>query len=132
MSDEKVTFEYLGCVPLDSPSMAPAEKRPFIFTVTSVDCQDPNRHPNSRCWGWFETLEQAEEYLFKDYGDIHEGGANKFAVIEKSESGICPMMYDAERRWYRFVRVGGHDFKWTAERVECPEEFVGVVGWGLG
>jgi hypothetical protein len=132
--DETVKFEYLGSTLLDSPSMAPADKRPFIFTITSLslDAQHPTRHPRSRCWGWFETLEQAEEYLFKDYGDIHEGGNNTYAVIEKAESGICPSLYDSERRWYRFIPVEGQDFKMTVERIEQPEEYAGICGWGLG
>jgi hypothetical protein len=128
----KPVFVYLGSTLLDAPGMAASDKRPFIFTVTSLDCQEEGRHPKSRCWGWFETWEQAEEYLYKDYGDIHEGGTNKFAVIEKSESGICPSTYDTERRWYRFIRLEDQDFKWTVERIEPPEEYLGVCGWGLG
>lgn len=128
-----VVVQYMGSTLLDSPGMAAPEKRPFIFTITSIDVQDPNRHPHARCWGWFETLEQAEEYLYKDYGDIHEGGTNKFAVIEKCESGICPSTYKSEDRWYRFIRVEGQEFVFTVERLtEQPEELGGGIGWGLG
>lgn len=130
------TFVYRNSVPLDSPKMEPSEKRPFIFTVTSLDIQRklPNgqpAHPTSRCWGWFETLEQAEEYLYKDYGDIHEGGTNTWAVIEKSESGICPSFYQSETRWYQFVRNEASN-GYTVQRIECPEEFENTLGWGLG
>lgn len=125
---------------LDSPKMEPSDKRPFIFTVTSLDIQRklPNgqpAHPTSRCWGWFETLEQAEEYLYKDYGDIHEGGTNTWAVIEKSESGICPSFYQSETRWYQFIpnEDGFHRFNgYTVQQIECPEQFKNVLGWGLG
>jgi len=133
-NEKKMEPEYLGSTPLDSPGMASPETRPFIFTITSIQVLGPDRHPSSRCWGWFETLEQAEEYLVSDYGDIHEGGTNNLAVIEKSESGICPSFYGEERRWYRFVRV--EDFvlanKWTVTRIEQPDEYRGIYGWGLG
>lgn len=128
-----IFVQLLGSTLLDSPGMAAPDKRPFIYTVTSIDVQDPKQFPKSRCWGWFESLEQAEEYLYKDYGDIHEGGTNKFAVIEKCESGICPSTYKSEDRWYRFILVEGQDFKYTVERLESqPEELGGCIGWGLG
>jgi hypothetical protein len=127
----KPTLVYLGSTLLDSPGMAAPDKRPFIYTVTAIDVQ--HEHPNPRCWGWFESMEQAEELLYKDYGDIHEGGTNKFAVIEKCESGICPSTYKSEDRWYRFIPVDGQDFKYTVERLEAqPEELGGGIGWSLG
>ena len=104
---------------------------PFIFTLTSIDMQD--KYPKSRCWGWMETLEDAEEYLYKDFGDIHEGGTNKYAVIEKCEPGVCPMKYKNEDRWYRFVRLHGLDHGFTVILLDGkPEDVDCGIGISMG
>lgn len=124
------TFVYLGTTLLAPESMVPNAQRPFIFTITAVELDD-RTGLKTRCVGWFESLEQAEEHLYGNYGDIHEGGSVPWAVIEKCESGVCPYAYKEEDRWYRFVQVG-NEFKYTVERIEKPEQFEATVGFGLG
>jgi hypothetical protein len=93
-----------------------------IYTITTIE---RSLAAGKRAVGFFHEFENAERVVVNNYGDINEMGYYPFAVIEKTEPGIY--MYDREEYWYQWNRETK-----CYERIEKPERFKQVVGWGLG
>lgn len=79
---------------------------------------------SSRCVGYFETLEQAEEIISKNICDIFEYFYD-YAVIENIPTGIYK--YDCSPKWYKWNLE-----KNCYEKTEKPEFANGYVGWSIG
>jgi hypothetical protein len=56
---------------------------------------------SQRCWGYLETLAEAEEALIQNVTDMHET-IYELAVIERIEAGILGQA--VEISWWRFDR----------------------------
>lgn len=81
-------------------------------------------HRDSRSWGWYATLAEAEAALKMNYADMHEG-IYDIAVIERYEPGILPVA--AAQSWWRFEpRIKGY------EPAERPADLETVVNFALG
>ena len=96
----------------------------FVTTVGDEGCR-------SRCVAHFETLDDAEEILFGNYGDIYEAGYYPFAVIEAFEYGLYPQIrngrHATKELWYQWNKEKNGYVK-----TEQPEWAKGIVAWGIG
>lgn len=97
----------------------------MIFTIATVG-ENFGRW-NTRRVGWFRTYADAEQIVVGNYGDICENFYYEYAVIERFEPGLYPI--SRESVWYKFEKK---DEEVTASRVDTPEKFRNIVGWGLG
>lgn len=94
-----------------------------IYTVTAID--EIKMPPcNSRVFGWFTELEEAQEAVNENRYDLHEC-LYDFIVIEQISEGIhcC-----ASKEWW---------YKWDREirqfnPIEKPKETKFIVNWGIG
>ena len=68
-----------------------------IFTITAVEGLDAQ----SRCVGWFKSVEDAEKAVKENKMDFSESGSYKYAVIEKVEEGVYPFSSSDEQKWYK-------------------------------
>jgi hypothetical protein len=88
---------------------------------------------NTRCFGYFPTIEEAESAVRENLGDIHECWYT-LCVIEKLQPGIHPMGWLEDESFPRPMW-----FEWTGssengswQPIECPEEAKGIVNFALG
>lgn len=92
----------------------------MIYTITSVvnkmgtDC---------RCFGYFNTLEEARDYLKTDKANVHEC-LYKYCIIEEMGPGIHAHCYSEE--WY--IYTDNNEWK----RINKPANLEGVVNFALG
>jgi len=94
-----------------------------IFACTTICSPRLFGVGSSRCWAFFHNYDKAEEYIFGNYGDLHECD-NDYAVIEETEEGP----FYAINEWW---------FKWNNliekyERCGKPDFSNGVLNWGAG
>ena len=97
----------------------------FITGITykgEVETVLPNR--GQRCFGYFQTFEEAEEAVLNNYCDIWET-IYEYAVIEKVRDGIH--QYDFNPTWYKWNLE-----KECYEKTEKPDFADGYAGWGIG
>jgi hypothetical protein len=78
----------------------------------------------TRCVGYYEKLESAEDTVKNNYGDIWET-CYDYAVIENIEEGLYPMTVD--RQFYKH-----NDEKDTYEPIDEPEVFKHYCNFGIG
>ena len=100
-----------------------------IYLITGITYEEndkSNLFPDrsQRCFGYFQTFEEAEKAVLNNSCDIWET-IHEYAVIEKVEDGIH--QYDFNPTW----------FKWNLEKecyekVEKPDFTKGYIGWGIG
>lgn len=92
-----------------------------IYTLSTM--QDEAR--NLRCWGWFNTLEEATDAILNNSGDLHECYYS-LAVIER----VKPDMSFGHRPEYWF--------RWDNDKLkawvpcEKPETLKNVICFGVG
>ena len=97
----------------------------FITGITykgEVKTVLPNR--GQRCFGYFQTFEEAEKAVLNNYCDIWET-IHEYVVIEKVEDGIH--QYDFNPTWYKWNLE-----KECYEKTEKPDFADGYAGWGIG
>ena len=84
---------------------------------------------DSRCVGVFRKMEEAKDVAINNYGDIYEQGYYPLLVIEKTQTGLYPMVRENEQYWYTWMG----DFE-TGGYQPCgqPDRFRNTVGWGIG
>lgn len=75
-----------------------------IYTITTLRIEHNDEHnadyiAASRCVGFFKTLEEAENILNNNVGDIFEFYYN-YAVVEKMHPGLYP--HDLNFKTYKF------------------------------
>lgn len=82
-----------------------------IFTITTVreyDGQDDLFAPGGgkcpRTVGYYFTQEKAIECLEKNWMDLNEAGYWPWAVIEKVEEGVYPLINDKQSLWFEYNR----------------------------
>lgn len=93
-----------------------------IFTVTTIE---RSLAAGKRAVGFYHEFEIAEKAVIYNSLDINEMGYYPFVVIEKTEPGFYT--YSREEYWYKWNRETK-----CYERIEKPERFRQIVGWGLG
>jgi hypothetical protein len=93
-----------------------------IYTITTIERALAS---GKRAVGFFHEFDYAEKAVIHNMLDINEMGYYPFVVIEKTEPGFYT--YPREEFWYQWNRETK-----CYERIEKPERFRQVVGWGLG
>ena len=102
-----------------------------IYTVTTV-C-NTRSHPvwgnnqiDTRCWGYYLTLEEAASVAESDKCGLNEAGYWPWIVIEALQPGIGSVA-DCEEYWYLYSDE-------NRAFVPClkPEWAQNVIGWGIG
>ena len=80
-----------------------------------------SQHLNSRCFGYYPTLDGVVEAALQNRCNMHESLYN-YLVIEEIGYGIHPD--PIERKW----------FEWLDKWVECekPEWTIGITNWAIG
>ena len=80
---------------------------------------------NDRVVGWFETLQDAENNLKVNCGDVHECRYD-YAVIEELKPGFYSGAH-AVRHWYEWVpELKGYT------NIKCPPQWLGITAIGIG
>ena len=115
-----------------------------IYTVTTIRLEEKMAQngkkyidTDSRCVGWFETLEKAVEIVKGNYGDIEEAGYYKWAIIEKIKPGLYSSGGKKNEVWFKFVRrntnIKAHSSSnITARKIKCPADYKNIVSWSIG
>lgn len=90
----------------------------------------PMGRPQARCWGWYDTPEEALERMNRDWL-FFEGGYYTFGVIEAypyGDSLPCP----DETRWFKpvYKEIGAMSHV-RVEPCDPPESSRGIVGFLL-
>lgn len=97
----------------------------FAYFVTGVTYKDKEfKDRKQRCFGYFETFEEAEKSVVNNCCDIWEA-IHEYVVIEKIEDGIH--QFDLSPTWYKWNLE-----KECYEKVDRPDFAKGYVGWGIG
>lgn len=78
-------------------------------------------HADSRCWGFFATLEEAEEIFRVNRTDIQEGYF-RYGIIERVESGISAS--PKVEQWFKWCGV------WV--QIEAPKWAESITNWSIG
>ena len=110
---------------LKHPSPEPKE----MFTVSSVSSKPDRR---SRCWSFWDTLEDAIECGVKGWSDaefFYESGHYDWIVIEKIMRNHPLPITISERVWFEFVPGPTEQDKVGTKQCECPKQFERVVGF---
>src|SRR3990167_4097242 len=85
---------------------------------------------NTRCWGFYPTLEMAQEAVLQNVTDIHELWY-QWAVIEEYYYGVPAMtsqvMGEGSERWYHWSDL----YKKYHETTK-PKWADGIAGWSIG
>lgn len=91
--------------------------------------QDCGKH-NTRCWGFYPTLEMAEEAVLNNVTDIHELWY-QWAVIESYHYGVPAISSRGlgldDEKWYHWS-----DLYKKYHETPRPKWAEGVVGWSIG
>ena len=86
--------------------------------------------PASRCVAVCSNIERATSIVENNIFDIYEMGHYKWAVIEEIETDHrYGGTSETPALWYEW-QGGFEDGKYV--RIETPEDFVNVVGFGMG
>ena len=108
--------------------MKPVKRPKPIYTVTvlmpSHSTWEQNRH---RCWGWYPTLAMTKDAIKNNYGDMHENHYYRYAIIERVHAGVCGGGIISKQWWFEWTGEGDE-----VKRIDCPKEYEGICGWGLG
>lgn len=100
----------------------------YVYFVTGITYEDKETkykgQRGQRCFGYFQTFEEAEEAVLNNYCDIWET-IYEYAVIEKVRDGIHQI--DLEPMWYKWNLE-----KECYEKTEKPTFASGYVCWGIG
>ena len=102
----------------------------FVTTVmtgvdTPDDCPEVWKRQDTRCWGYTDTFEKAEEAVLKNYTDIHEY-TYQWVIIEEHVMDVFAMG-TGRFQWYHWNLKED-----CYERCEQPEWAKGVAHWGIG
>ena len=73
----------------------------MIYTVTGVVDPYDAGYLATRCFGVFQTLDEAMESVVNNYSDIWEHTYN-FMVIEPLEFGIHPYSASEDQMWFEY------------------------------
>lgn len=89
---------------------------------------DEIAHRDSRSWGWYATLAEAEDALAHNVTDMHEG-LYDIAVLERVPAGV--LAFAQQESWWRFdpaanAGAGGYT------RAERPDDLDNVLNFALG
>lgn len=117
----------------------------LIHTVTGIRTEQqlnvhgtPYEAVETRCFGWYPTLEEALSAAADNACDINEAGHWPWLVVESAPPGVyCGPLHDGER-WYAWVQEGtyagdGHyDPCGPPEGVAVFEGGMRVCGFGMG
>lgn len=107
-----------------------------IYTLTSI----AKGAKDSRCWGFFSTIEKAREYLIDDKFDICEC-YYEYVVIEEFQDGIpatspkfCATLNpdDIFMEWYKYNDREKSMSKWVKLKRPPRGECYKLVNWGMG
>jgi len=92
---------------------------------TSPDQEKIFTKKRSSTWGWFDKLEDAQESVRENWGDMYEGCYN-YAVIEEVGKGI--LNHGMKEWWYKWKgswEQGGY------KKSKKPKQYSNVIGfWG--
>lgn len=93
-----------------------------MYFITTVDAKDED----TRCVGYFQTFEEAENAVKNNACDIWETCYN-YAVIENIPCGLY--QYDFHPTWYKYHKL-------TNEYVKCEQpdfvKSISGVGFAIG
>lgn len=103
------------------------------FFVTAVhtgvdsfqDSPEIWKNKSSRCWGYTDTFEKAEEAVLANYTDIHEC-TDQWVIIEEHIMDVLALGTGLFQ-WYHW----NNDTD-AYERCEQPEWAKNIVHWGIG
>ena len=95
----------------------------FWFLTVMNGPLGPASH--SRCWGFFDDFERAEQAVIDNETDIYECEYT-YAVLEEQLMGTIAMG-TGKMFWYKYDR----DTE-KYEKIDPPEWSSGVVHWGIG
>ena len=94
----------------------------MMYFVTTINVEN-DEIKESRCIGYFDTYEEAENIVLNNMFDIHELLYN-YALIEAIPSGAY--QYDENPHWFIWS-ISGH-----FEEINAPEFAKCRVGFGIG
>lgn len=110
----------------------------FVLTVMWLDGEfKPPSEPNKRrcrTWGWFPTLDLAEEAVRGNHADMYEDGYYNVAVLEEFPWGALAIAraehwYAAVPHWAtRSTSIDHYDVR----KIDKPTALEQVVGFGMG
>lgn len=84
-------------------------------------------YKRSRCWGWFEKEQDAEQCIKENWTDIYECGYYNLAMIEVMGQGPCNINPDQDR-WFKAEYVSGSD-KYFVNEIDRPHRFKHICGF---
>ena len=98
-----------------------------IFTITVFNWQKDNEVPSHRTWGWYPTLEEAQEHMQSGDDLLFESDTYTWGLIEEVPVGAPILIPNEERYW--FCKTVGE--RW-AGRCSEPEWANQVVNFSMG
>ena len=96
-----------------------------IYTITTLR---GTIHDGIRCVGFSHDLQDAIDMVEDNAMDINEAGYYHYVVIEKTNPGIYNIELDNIWFKWRNDKKGGAGY----QRIEKPEQFKRVAGFGIG
>ena len=105
-----------------------------VFVLTCMWLTPDGLSQRDRTWGWFQTLEQAEESIFSNDADIYENGSYNAVVVEEMPCGTMSLA-NAEH-WYSVKPKTRNDTgcieSYKVEKIDKPEGQRQVCNFGMG
>ncbi|KKM01911.1 hypothetical protein LCGC14_1789660 [marine sediment metagenome] len=103
---------------------------PTHFFVTAVQTKkdvftDRGDSCDSRCWGYTDTFEKAEEAVLKNYMDMHEC-SYQWIIIEEYVMDVLALA-TGRFQWYHWDKMSSE-----YERCRQPAWAKQICNWGIG
>lgn len=103
------------------------KKENSIFLITTI-----RRIEKTRTLGFFYTLEEAQNLVLHNYGDINENGYYLYCVIEELQPGIYNPAIN--EYWYKWTKLyKKYDIMYCNYlEIDKPKKFSNIVCFGMG
>lgn len=79
-----------------------------------------------RCWGWYESQEDAERCIKENWTDIYENGYYNLAMIEPMSQGPC-CVHPRANRWFKVEYVDQDNY--NVSEIEIPGRLKQICGF---
>lgn len=106
-----------------------------IHTVTGVRTEQqvsvhgkPYEAVDTRCFGWYPTLEEALSAAAENACDINEAGHYPWLVVESVGPGVYAGPRHGQERWFRWIQDGEYAGEGRYEACGPPEGIATMGG----
>lgn len=118
--------------------------RELVYTVTGIHLGPamtvtgkPYEAHDTRCFGWYPTLDEALKAAGSNAADINEAGHYPWLVVEAVGAGVYGGAMSDEQHWFRWEQEGLYAGEGHYEACEPPEGIameggMRFVGFGMG